>query len=63
MMMPRGVSLDQLEKSGERPPGFDKTFSKKTNRVNKVFIIVGILVAVVIIGLLVFLFGKVNPGQ
>ncbi len=63
MMMPRGVSLDQLEKSGERPPGFDKTFSKKTNKVNKVFIIVGILVAVVIIGLLVFLFGKVNPGQ
>jgi pSer/pThr/pTyr-binding forkhead associated (FHA) protein len=63
MLMPRGVSLDQLEKSGERPPGFDKTFSKKTNKVNKFFIIGGIVVIIVIIALLIFAFGKVNPGQ
>ena len=62
MLMPRGVSLDQLEKGG-RPPGFDKTFSKKTNKVNKYFIIIGILVVIVIIALLIFAFGKVNPGQ
>jgi len=63
MLMPRGVSLDQLEKSGERPPGFDKTFSKKTNKVNKYFIIIGIVVVIVIVALLIFAFGKVNPGQ
>ncbi len=63
MLMPRGVSLDQLEKSGERPPGFDKTFSKKTNKVNKFFIIGGIVVVIVIVALLIFAFGKVNPGQ
>jgi len=63
MLMPRGVSLDQLEKSGERPPGFDKTFSKKTNKVNKVFLIGGIVVALVIIGLLIYALKQVNPGH
>jgi pSer/pThr/pTyr-binding forkhead associated (FHA) protein len=63
MLMPRGVSMDQLEKSGERTPGFDKTFSPKTNKVNKVFIIVGVVVVIVIVALLIFAFGKVNPGQ
>jgi pSer/pThr/pTyr-binding forkhead associated (FHA) protein len=62
MLMPRGVSMDQLEKSGERPPGFDKTFSKKSNKVNLWFIIGGIVVAIVIAALLIFAFGKVNPG-
>ena len=56
MLIPRGVSLDQLEKGGTRPSGFDTnaSFSKKTNKVNKYFIIIGIVVAVVIIGLLVY---------
>lgn len=63
MLMPRGVSLDQLEKSGERPPGFDKTFSKKTNKVNKGFLIGGIVVALVIIGLLIYALKQVNPGH
>jgi pSer/pThr/pTyr-binding forkhead associated (FHA) protein len=63
LLMPRGVSLDQLEKSGERSPGFDKTFSKKTNKVNKVFIIVGIVVVIVIVALLIFAFGQVNPSH
>jgi pSer/pThr/pTyr-binding forkhead associated (FHA) protein len=56
MLMPRGVSMDQLEKSGERPPGFDKTFSRKTNKVNKVFIIGGIVVAIIIAVLLYYAF-------
>ena len=63
MLMPRGVSLDQLEKSGERQPGFDKTFSKKTNKVNKVFLIGGIVVALVIVALLIYVFSKINPGH
>ena len=65
MLIPRGVSLDQLEKGGTRVGGFDTnaSFSKKTNKVNKVFIIGGIVVAVVIIGLLIFVFSKVNPAH
>ena len=65
MLIPRGVSLDQLEQGGNRPGGFDTnaSFSKKTNKVNKYFIIGGIVVAVVIIGLLVFALSKVNPGH
>ena len=65
MLIPRGVSMDQLEKGSGRPSGFDTnaSFSKKTNKVNKVFVIIGIVVALVIIGLLVFALSKVNPGH
>ena len=65
MLIPRGVSLDQLEQGGARTSGFDTnaSFSKKTNKVNKVFIIGGIVVAVVIIGLLIFALSKVNPAK
>jgi pSer/pThr/pTyr-binding forkhead associated (FHA) protein len=64
MLMPRGVSLDELEKGG-RPPGFDKntSFSKKTNKANKVFIIVSIVVAVVIAGLLYYALSQVNTSK
>lgn len=62
LLIPRGVTLDQLEQGGTRPGGFDtsSSFSKKTNKVNKMFIIGGIVVAVVIIGLLIFVFSQVN---
>jgi pSer/pThr/pTyr-binding forkhead associated (FHA) protein len=65
MLIPRGVSLDQLEKGGTRPTGFDTnaSFSKKTNKVNKYFIIIGIVVAVVIVGLLIYLLTLVNSGK
>src|SRR5476649_1154409 len=64
MIMPRGVSMDQLEKSG-RPPGFDTNtaFSKKTNKVNKYFIIIGILAGLLIVGLLIYAFLAVKPGN
>ena len=64
MLMPRGVSLGDLEKGG-KPPGFDtnKSFSKKTNKTNKYFIIIGIVVAVVIIGLLIYALNQVNPAK
>src|SRR5258708_10870917 len=57
MLMPRGVSLDQLEKSGGRPPGFDKTFFKKANKVNKLF---GIIRLVVALGVAVVFFFALN---
>jgi pSer/pThr/pTyr-binding forkhead associated (FHA) protein len=65
MLIPRGVSLDQLEQGGTRPTGFDTnaSFSKKTNKVNKYFIIGGIVVALLIIGLLIYALSKVGPAQ
>ena len=65
MIIPRGVSLNDLEQSGVRPSGFDTNaaFSKKTNKVNKYFIIIGIVVAVVIIGLLIYALSQVNPAK
>jgi pSer/pThr/pTyr-binding forkhead associated (FHA) protein len=54
MVMSRGVSLSDLEKGGGRPPGFDTntSFSKKTNKVNKFFLIGGIIIGILIIVLL-----------
>ena len=57
MIIPRGVSLTDLEQGGSRPPGFDTKntgFSKKTNKVNTYFIIGGIIVGVIIVGLILF---------
>jgi len=61
MVIPRGVSLDQLEQGG-RAPGFDAAggFSKKTNRGNLFFWIGVIAAAVVIGGLLIWLFAFAN---
>jgi pSer/pThr/pTyr-binding forkhead associated (FHA) protein len=57
MIIPRGVSLGDLEKSG-RPPGFDNStvFSKKKNRANTYFLIGVVLIAVIIIVLLISVF-------
>jgi pSer/pThr/pTyr-binding forkhead associated (FHA) protein len=53
--IPRGVSLTDLEQGGANPPDFDtKGFSKKNNRANRIFLIVGIIVGVLIIGLILF---------
>jgi hypothetical protein len=64
MVMPRGVSLDQLEKGG-RPPGFDGTtvFTKKSNKVNKFFIIGGIIAVIVIVVLLFYALQQVAPTK
>ncbi len=62
MLMPRGVSLEELE-TGTRKTGFDKTFSKKTNKVNRWFIIGGIVFAIVIVGLLIYVFSQVTPSK
>jgi len=62
MIMPRGVSLEQLEQGGTRPTAFDTNtaFAKKTNKANKIFVIVGIVVGVVIVALILFLFTQAN---
>ncbi|MGN6553798.1 MAG: FHA domain-containing protein [Verrucomicrobiota bacterium] len=53
VVMQRGVRLDELE--GPRTGGFDttsKAFSKKDNRTNRLFLIGGIVLVVVILGVL-----------
>ena len=55
MTMQRGVSLNELEQG--RAGGFDtasKGFSKKQNKTNKVFIIVGVFVGIIIVFLLLY---------
>jgi hypothetical protein len=66
MIIPRGVSLEQLEQGSARAPGFDTKgtgFSKKTNKVNTYFLVGGIIVGVIIVGLILFAMSqaKVTP--
>ena len=67
MVMQRGVSLTDLEQ-GARTSGFDtagKGFAKKTNQVNRWFLIGGILIGVVIVvilGYAILSAGRGAPG-
>lgn len=65
MVMSRGVSLNDLEQGGTRPPGFDTNtvFTKKKNKVNTYFIIGGVVVAVVIVVLIVIALKAASGGQ
>jgi pSer/pThr/pTyr-binding forkhead associated (FHA) protein len=64
MLMPRGVTLDELEKGG-RPTGLSnsKAFSKKTNKVNKYFIIIMGVVGLLIVALLLWGYKLVRHSQ
>ena len=62
LMTQRGVSLNELEQ-GKRPSGFDTTskgFSKKDNKVNKIFIAAAILFGLLILGLLFYVFAIIK---
>lgn len=66
MVMTRGVSLEQLEQGAARAPGFDTKntgFSKKTNKINHIFIIGGIIVGVIIVGLILYLIKQASGGH
>ena len=57
LVMQRGVSLTDLEQ-GARSGGFDTKgsgFSKKDNRVNEIFIIIGVILGLVILALLIYI--------
>ena len=56
MVISRGVSLSELEQGGARPPGFDTNtvFTKKKNKVNLYFVIGGIAVGILIVGLILY---------
>lgn len=65
MVMPRGVSLNELE-TGPRPAGFDtgnKGFAKKENKANRMFLIVGIVMGVIIVGLLIYAFMSASSAS
>jgi len=68
MIMQRGVSLTDLEQ-GARSSGFDtagKGFAKKSNQVNKWFLIGGIIIGVVIlaiVGYAIFVAGRTGPSH
>jgi len=58
MAMQRGVSLNELEQ-GPRAGGFDPTskgFSKKSDKVNKIFVILGIAFGLIILCLLLYVY-------
>ena len=62
VVMQRGVSLNELEQ-GTRASGFDTTskgFSKKDNKVNKIFIITVVIVGAVIVLLLLYVFSSIH---
>lgn len=61
MVIPRGVSLDQLEQGGTtKGLGSATAFSKKKNKTNVIFIVVGAVVAIIIVVLLVIVFSQVG---
>ena len=55
LVMQRGVSLNELEQ-GPRGSFDSKGFSKKSDKVNKIFVILGIVFGVIILGLLLYVY-------
>ena len=64
MVIPRGVSLSDLE-SGGRPPGFDtsKEFSKKRNKAGIYFWVAVAVMGIVIVVLLLMVFSQISPHK
>ena len=65
MVKPQGVSLGELESGGVRPAGFDtnKEFSKRKNNVNRIFLIIGIIAAVLIVCLILYAISLTGSGH
>jgi pSer/pThr/pTyr-binding forkhead associated (FHA) protein len=64
MVIPRGVSMDQLEQGGQaKGLGSATAFSKKKDKTNLIFIGIGVVVTIVIIVLLIMVFSQVDAGH
>lgn len=64
LVMQRGVSLNELEQ-GPRGVGFDassKGFSKKDNKVNRIFLIGGIILGVVLLVLVLYIYHMISKS-
>ncbi len=57
-VLPQGVKMNDLEQGTQKITTFDKNspFKKKSNKTTLIFIIVGVVIALAIIGTLVFVF-------
>ena len=64
MVIPRGVSLTDLEQGGTRPTGFDTNtaFSRKKPKFNLYFIIGAIVMGVIIIVLILYAVSQASGG-
>lgn len=64
LVIPRGISAEQLEQSGNRPTSFSTStvFAKKKDKVNLYFIIGGAIAAVIIIGLIIWVLSQASPS-
>jgi len=64
MVIPRGVSLSDLEQGGTRATTFSTStaFSKKKSKVNLWIIVGGIVVALIIVGIIIVLLSMVHSG-
>lgn len=57
-----GVKLNDLEQGSKGVSADDKTFAKKSNKVNKIFILIGAVALVILVGAVVFAISKLK-GQ
>lgn len=57
-----GVKLDDLEKGSKSVGQGDKTFAKKSNKVNRLFILVGVIATIILIASVIFAMSKLK-GQ
>jgi pSer/pThr/pTyr-binding forkhead associated (FHA) protein len=63
MVITRGVTLTELEKGGARAGGFDTAsagFSRKDNKLNKVFVIAAVVFGLLILGVLGYLLATIK---
>jgi hypothetical protein len=63
MVVQRGVSLNDLTEA--RPGGFDTAnsgFTKKSNKVNRYFLIGGVIIGLIIVALLIFVALSIRGG-
>lgn len=68
VVLTQGVKLNELETDAAKPTAFatDSTFAKRTNKANKIFIVVGVLLGLIVVGLLIYAImraGELNAPQ
>ncbi|MGC8743966.1 MAG: FHA domain-containing protein [Verrucomicrobiia bacterium] len=66
-VIPQGVALEELEKGSGKPVKFESTtqFVKKSSKVNMIFLVIGIILAIIVIFLLIKTFhgsGSISNG-
>ena len=67
-VVPQGISLTDLEKGSAKPVKFESTtqFVKRSSKINKIFIIVGIVLAIIVLVLIWYALqksGNIGAGQ